>query len=26
MNARVLFGTQTPANLFLPKGGAYLNR
>lgn len=26
MNARVIFGTQTPANLFLPKGGAYLNR
>ena len=26
MNARVLFGTQTPANLFLPPGGAFLNR
>ena len=26
MNARVTLGSQTPANLFLPKGGAYLNR
>ncbi|MDA7669552.1 hypothetical protein N8555_00825 [bacterium] len=26
MNARVTLGSQTPANLFLPGGGAFLNR